>query len=666
MRLHLVSGVRQQGHHHEASHVHCPCCEGARHGNPRIPHGCEAGGRAVRSFELTAPRAGKERYIMAPRRCAKCGYAYQMQSAQPRADNSDPRQAVPIELIEMQISFDRTEAWDAFAEQYTSKGRGAERATPRLLPRASTQHCPRCAGEYLTRELGCIEAAYRKQLAAYAAQQRSPFRVRCPLPEPPRWKAIIFSSLSVHVNFVNTLLQRTAYEYRTTYQLGQRRVDMEAALESFRTDDRVNVLLLDRRNAEGLDLSFVTHIFIMEPLSDLSLEEQVISRAYRMGQQHKVTIYVLAMRNTIEQQLMELQREDKVLSASAAKEATAQKSVLTHLRLVAVPPSADEAVSSCETLSNATPRTETSSSELATMATPSSGGGGGGGGGSGGSSIDTGNSDTSAAPPPAEAAPPPLERPAAPAGAASAASRASALMTDYIASLQYHQDLEQRRVEGDAGGSSTAAIAPPPAPKPKKRVRFADMPEQHAGPSRSESQKPAAVESSRSVRFAEVDVGARIERHAFAQQASHFLEWLRGRAVAAAATGDAEGRASQPAWEQERRFGLAARRALFAAPSLSAEAHEGADTATVTGGEAGARTCQVLARVSVARGAQQATLQLTLANGLRTTVAQLAAQVCAHVGAVPAQLTRLVCLHPPRSLLAYGSSPLVDLGVADR
>ena len=43
------------------------------------------------------------------------------------------------------------------------------------------------------------------------------------------------------------------------------------------------VLLLDASLSHGLDLSFVTHIFLLEAINDASLLEQVTSRAHRLG-----------------------------------------------------------------------------------------------------------------------------------------------------------------------------------------------------------------------------------------------------------------------------------------------------------------------------------------------------------------------------------------------
>ena len=43
------------------------------------------------------------------------------------------------------------------------------------------------------------------------------------------------------------------------------------------------VLLLTRDGSHGLDLSFVTHLFLINEVSDPAKRQQVVSRAHRMG-----------------------------------------------------------------------------------------------------------------------------------------------------------------------------------------------------------------------------------------------------------------------------------------------------------------------------------------------------------------------------------------------
>jgi len=61
-------------------------------------------------------------------------------------------------------------------------------------------------------------------------------------------------------------------------------VDLEKELQD------VFILLLDAKLSHGLDLSFVTHLFLLEPIDDAALLEQVTSRAHRLGCTGPVTI----------------------------------------------------------------------------------------------------------------------------------------------------------------------------------------------------------------------------------------------------------------------------------------------------------------------------------------------------------------------------------------
>ncbi|GMF46253.1 unnamed protein product [Phytophthora fragariaefolia] len=75
------------------------------------------------------------------------------------------------------------------------------------------------------------------------------------------------------------------------------------ALKRFREDPKLNVLLLSEMGSHGLDLSFVTHVFLMEEIWDKSLEQQVISRAHRMGAEQAVVVEKLWMRGSVESEM---------------------------------------------------------------------------------------------------------------------------------------------------------------------------------------------------------------------------------------------------------------------------------------------------------------------------------------------------------------------------
>lgn len=61
------------------------------------------------------------------------------------------------------------------------------------------------------------------------------------------------------------------------------------------------VLLLARDGSHGLDLSMVTHLFLIDKIFDAQVEAQVVSRAFRMGAARAVTVEQLLMAGTVEE-----------------------------------------------------------------------------------------------------------------------------------------------------------------------------------------------------------------------------------------------------------------------------------------------------------------------------------------------------------------------------
>ena len=61
-------------------------------------------------------------------------------------------------------------------------------------------------------------------------------------------------------------------------------------------DASCGVLLMDHTGAVGLDLSFVSYVFLLEPVEDMSLYKQIVSRAHRLGAKSTVHVEILVMK----------------------------------------------------------------------------------------------------------------------------------------------------------------------------------------------------------------------------------------------------------------------------------------------------------------------------------------------------------------------------------
>ena len=270
------------------------------------------------------------RETRAPRRCPVCASAYVMQGVAPREDNPAPRRPVPQDLIEIQPSYVQhawrmTDALEAQGEstkvEHLLSRLRAIGAAPSLEDRAKER----------AEELG-LEAGARGAAAAAAAaldfEGDSHRKINAPPNRTWRWvrprhkpappKCIVYSGFRTHLSVIDLGLTGAGVNFENIARMGMTRAQKDAALASFRADDQVAVLLLDRAAAEGLDLSFASRVFVMEPLDNASLEQQVVSRAHRMGQRETVRVEVLAMAGTAEETLLDVQAE---LAAAAAAEA---------------------------------------------------------------------------------------------------------------------------------------------------------------------------------------------------------------------------------------------------------------------------------------------------------------------------------------------------------
>ena len=73
--------------------------------------------------------------------------------------------------------------------------------------------------------------------------------------------------------------QKCHFFHNTSWHSGSRLTDVPVTS----VEEDVRYLCLFREGSHGLDLSFVTHIFLLEPIHDAALLEQVVSRANRLG-----------------------------------------------------------------------------------------------------------------------------------------------------------------------------------------------------------------------------------------------------------------------------------------------------------------------------------------------------------------------------------------------
>lgn len=225
-----------------------------------------------------------------------CGKSYEMQFPETRPENPSPKWPVPKDLIELQPSY-RQDTWDP-DWQSTSSSKVAY-----LVQKLKEL-------EEANREFSCTQRGAETEISysllkgdSNGAEKEMPldmlYTASCPTPI----KVIIFSQFLEHIHVIEEQLSNAGIKHAGMYSPMHSSNKMES-LVTFQHDTNCLALVMDGSAALGLDLSFVTHVFLMEPIWDKSMEEQVISRAHRMGATSPINVETLAMRGTIEEQML--------------------------------------------------------------------------------------------------------------------------------------------------------------------------------------------------------------------------------------------------------------------------------------------------------------------------------------------------------------------------
>lgn len=116
-------------------------------------------------------------------------------------------------------------------------------------------------------------------------------------------KAVVFSQFRAYLNRLDDALNDQGFRIGKFYEKNRL-----AELARFKSvegeggrEGGLQVLLIGKEGSHGLDLSLATHVFLMDEIWDRNLQNQVVSRAYRMGAQASVRVEKLVMQDTVEE-----------------------------------------------------------------------------------------------------------------------------------------------------------------------------------------------------------------------------------------------------------------------------------------------------------------------------------------------------------------------------
>ncbi|GKT76547.1 hypothetical protein ColTof4_08970 [Colletotrichum tofieldiae] len=132
--------------------------------------------------------------------------------------------------------------------------------------------------------------------------------------QPPGVKSIVFSTWKMMLDVVERALNK-AGKASVRFDGNVPQKDRQPLVEKFRNDPGVSVMLLTLScGAVGLTLTVASRVYLMEPHWNPNLEEQALARVHRIGQTREVTTVRLYVRDSFEEQVMEVQKSKKQLA----------------------------------------------------------------------------------------------------------------------------------------------------------------------------------------------------------------------------------------------------------------------------------------------------------------------------------------------------------------
>ena len=125
-------------------------------------------------------------------------------------------------------------------------------------------------------------------------------------------KVLVFSQFTTYLDHIQNKVRERSWKYARIdgSQTMKRR---QAEVEKFQEGDAQIFLISLKAGGVGLNLTAASYIFLMDPWWNPAVENQAIDRAYRIGQENKLTVYRPIIKDSVEEKVLVLQNAKKEL-----------------------------------------------------------------------------------------------------------------------------------------------------------------------------------------------------------------------------------------------------------------------------------------------------------------------------------------------------------------
>jgi SNF2 family DNA or RNA helicase len=137
-------------------------------------------------------------------------------------------------------------------------------------------------------------------------------------------KILVFSQFTSMLQLIRDRLdnENIAYEY-----LDGKTQKREEKVKNFQSDETLRVFLISlKAGGVGLNLTAADYVYLVDPWWNPAVESQAIDRSYRIGQTKHVIAYKMICKDTIEEKIVDLQKDKKHVSNSVIQVDAIKKS----------------------------------------------------------------------------------------------------------------------------------------------------------------------------------------------------------------------------------------------------------------------------------------------------------------------------------------------------
>ena len=138
-------------------------------------------------------------------------------------------------------------------------------------------------------------------------------------------KVLVFSSFVKHLQLFADYFDNRGWRYAW---LTGSTTDRKGEIDKFNADKNVRAFFISlKAGGTGLNLTAADYVFIIDPWWNPAAEMQAVSRAHRIGQNKKVTLYRFIVKGTVEEKIQRLQRYKTTLTDAFVRPQLSMKEI---------------------------------------------------------------------------------------------------------------------------------------------------------------------------------------------------------------------------------------------------------------------------------------------------------------------------------------------------